>query len=144
MNELCRAEVFAFHRFLMKWYAGRDEPDELLFTEFTDVLTPDFTLITPYGRIVDRDELKQRVWDAYGAHAGATRPFRVWVERFSGRPLTDELHLCTYEEWQWVDARTRIRQTTALFEKSDQARSGVEWVHVHETWLTPSRGEDAP
>jgi len=139
MNELCHAEVFEFHRFLMKWYSGRDKPDKLTFTEFSDVLDKHFTLVTPYGRIVGREELLTRVWEAYGAHARAKGPFRVWVERFEGRPLTPEFHLCTYEEWQWVDARTRIRQTTAIFRKSEMARNGVEWVHVHETWLTPSK-----
>lgn len=139
MNELCHAEVFAFHRFLTKWYAGREQPDKLLFTEFTDVLDPEFVLVTPYGRIVKRDELVDRVWKAYGAHAKASRPFKVWVERFEGRPLSDELHLAMYEEWQWVDARTRVRQTSAIFRKSEQARNGVEWVHVHETWLAAAQ-----
>jgi hypothetical protein len=139
MNELCRAEVYAFHRFLTKWYAGRGQPDKLLFSEFTDVLDRDFALVTPYGRTIGRAELVDAVWRAYGAHASSARPFKVWVERFDGRILSDNLHLGTYEEWQWVDARTRVRQTTAIFRKSEQARHGVEWVHVHETWLVPSK-----
>ncbi len=139
MNELCHAEVFAFHRFLTRWYSGRDQPDKLLFTEFTDVLDPQFQLVTPFGRIVQRAELVDRVWKAYGAHASASRPFKVWVERFEGRTIADGLHLALYEEWQWVDARTRVRQTTALFRQSEQARNGVEWVHLHETWLASSK-----
>ena len=139
MNELCRAEVYAFHRFLTKWYAGRDQPDKLLFSEFTDVLDKDFVLISPFGRTITRAEVVDAVWRAYGAHAGSTRPFKVWVERFDGKPLSDTLHLGMYEEWQWVDARTRVRQTSVIFRKSEQARHGVEWVHVHETWLVPSK-----
>lgn len=137
MNELCHAEVFAFHRFLTHWYTAKEPQDKLLFTEFTDVLTTDFQLIGPDGRIHSRKELADRVWNAYGAHAKAARPFKVWVEEFKGRSLAPGLHLCTYEEWQWVDGRTRLRQTTALFRESEQARNGVEWVHVHETWMRP-------
>lgn len=142
MNELCHAEVFAFHRFLTHWYTAKEPQDKLLFTEFTDVLTSDFELVTPDGRIFNRKQLAERVWEAYGAHARAQRPFKVWVEEFRGRPLSPDLHLCTYEEWQWVDGRTRIRQTSAIFRKSDLARSGVEWVHVHETWMRPPPKED--
>ena len=135
MNELCRAEVFEFHRFLMKWYTDRDKPDKLLFTEFTDVLATDFRLVTPQGRIFTRPQLEKRVWDAYGVHAKDPVPFRVWVERFEGRPLGPDHHVVMYEEWQEVRGETRVRQSSAVFRKSDQSRNGVDWVHVHETWL---------
>ncbi len=135
MNELCRAEVYEFHRFLVKWFTGRERPDKLLFVEFSDVLAPDFRLVSPAGRIFTRTELEARVWEAYGAHGRDPNPFRVWVERFEGRPLGEGHHLVLYEEWQEVKGETKVRQSSAVFRKSEHARNGVDWVHVHETWL---------
>ncbi len=135
MNELCRAEVYDFHRFLMKWFTSTEVPSELEFVRFTDVLATDFQLVTPEARLLDKAELHTYVWKAHGAHARSDVPFRIWVENYSGRPIGEGLYLCMYEEWQDTNGVVKGRQSSAIFRPDDQTRNGVVWVHVHETWL---------
>ena len=62
-------------------------------------------------------------------------PFRIWIESFQPRLVAGNLALVTYEEWQEVEGRVTGRLSSALFREMETAPKGVEWLHVHETWL---------
>jgi hypothetical protein len=49
--------------------------------------------------------------------------------------------LATYEEWQVIEGETRGRLSTALFRNREGTPNGIEWVHLHETWMSDSKSE---
>jgi hypothetical protein len=80
----------------------------------------------------DRQTLLDRMRGAYGkSQAGA----RIWIEDFQLRSVHDGVAVVTYVEWQEVGGQKRGRLSTAVLRARDDARNGVEWLHVHETWL---------
>ena len=93
-----------------------------------------FEIISPNGGRMTRAEILNRVRGGHGADQG--KGFRVWIENYQSRPLTDGFLLVTYEEWQEQDGEKRGRVSTAVFRKSSDAPNGVVWLHVHETWLS--------
>ncbi|CAB1072082.1 hypothetical protein D1AOALGA4SA_1436 [Olavius algarvensis Delta 1 endosymbiont] len=77
------------------------------------------------------------VWQAHGVRAAS---FRIDIRHYTCRFVFASWCLLTYEEWQY-DCETTARVSRALFRRSS-SHPGVEWVHLHETWLP--RAEVAP
>ena len=59
----------------------------------------------------------------------------IWIENFNFRQISNELFLVTYEEWQKIDTDNKGRLSTAIFQKYENKFNGINWLHVHETWL---------
>ncbi|MHC4949005.1 MAG: DUF4440 domain-containing protein [Planctomycetota bacterium] len=128
----CRDEVEQLHAFFQAWFRGELPPDdEEAFARFADVLAPAFTMIDPAGRAGDRAATLAAVRSGHGAEPGMTIGIRDHRHRLSG----GDLSLVTYEEWQTRGGVTRGRVSSALFRANDATPNGVEWLHVHETWL---------
>ena len=68
--------------------------------------------------------------------------FRIWVENCHLRWRDDTACVGTYEEWQQSDGAQSACLSSILFRRYDVLRNGVEWVHLHETWLA-DHGPDA-
>ena len=132
MDELCATEIEELHHFFETWLTGRSEKNEGVFARCRDVMADGFELVNPSGRSTDRDTLCRRIFDAHGISG---EPLRIWTENYQGRMLGDRLHLTTYEEWQETGEQRRGRLATAIFRLKPDAPEGVEWIHVHETWL---------
>jgi len=140
MDERCRAEVEQLHAFFVGWLGGTIESDPGTFSRLDDVLAVEFEMISPDGELITREQMKAGLMPAYGVHAGLTRPFRIRITDYHGRSLSRDLHLATYEEWQLIDGETRGRLSTAVFRNRKGTPNGVEWVHLHETWMPKSNG----
>lgn len=95
----------------------------------------DFEIINPAGQSSSRDGIIARLKGAHGFQSAAAKPMRVWVDNVNSRPLSSGLYLVTYEEWQEVEGVTRGRLSTAIFSSKTGTPNGVQWRHVHETWL---------
>lgn len=79
--------------------------------------------------------------EAHGVHVDADPPLDVAVRNVRHRLSRDDLCLLTYQEWQrWGDEETG-RQSSVLFRERASAPNGVEWVHLHETWLSGEGAE---
>ena len=128
MDDRCRAEVEQLHFFFEGWMGGTLEADPETFRRLGDVLAPEFEMISPGGERTTRDELVAGLMPAHG-------PFRIRIANYRGRSLSKEMHLITYEEWQVIDGETRGRLSTALLRNRKGTPNGVEWVHLHETWM---------
>jgi hypothetical protein len=57
------------------------------------------------------------------------------VKEVAVRLLSPQLALTTYEEWQEIEGKVTARVSTAVFKQKANTPNGVEWLHVHETWL---------
>jgi hypothetical protein len=72
------------------------------------------------------------VYDAHGVHDDVTIETSAFEPRYVGR----ETCLGTYEEWQEVGEERTGRVASVLFRRAPETPNGVEWVHLHETWLS--------
>lgn len=135
MAQHCEKEVLELHQFFEDWFNGRLDNSEAEFARFDGVMAEDFEIINPEGQKSSRADIIARLQGAHGLQANATPPMRIWIENLRSRPAPGGAQLVTYEEWQETGAVTRGRLSSALFSPSAQAPNGVQWHHVHETWL---------
>jgi hypothetical protein len=131
-------EVEALHVFFVAWLGGTAERTEAGFAP-ARALSADLTFIGPEGEMADGPGLVSRLKDAHGRFADSEPPFSIRIANARARPLSDDLCLVTYEEWQELRGETNGRISSALMRRNANAPNGVEWVHVQETWL-PGHG----
>ncbi len=129
------AEVEALHAFFEAWFLGRIGDDDASFARLGRSLAEDFTMITPDGAAVDRALVLDQLRTMHGVHAGGSPPFRIEIREARARPLGAHACLVTYEEWQTIEGVGNRRASTALLARRANARDGLSWLHVHETWL---------
>ncbi len=140
VHDACRREIEDLHAFFEDWFAGRPARDGEAFGRVEAALAEGFQLVGPDGVRHVRDELLAGLRAAHGTRAGG---FRIWTRAARSRPLAEGLHLAVYEEWQELAGVERGRLSTALFREREDGPNGVEWLHVHETWL-PDAAKAAP
>ena len=134
MEERCRREIVDLHQFFEDWFNGKIAPDSDAAGRLDEALAPKFEMVAPEGRVVSREEVVHSVRDAHGRDA-ADGGMRIRIENVRCRPLVDAIWLCLYEEWQTRGGTDRGRRSTAVLRRAEHASHGVEWVHLHETWL---------
>ncbi len=136
MKARAQAEVPELHRFFQDWFNGDLFETDDAFARFDDVVAPSFHMVSPDARVMDRDTIIARV---RAGHASAQSPpgrrMKIWIENHHVRWLNSDLVLVTYEEWQSGNGETRGRISTALLRNASSKPNGLEWLHVHETWL---------
>jgi hypothetical protein len=127
----CENEVNDLHDFFVNWMGASVDREDVIFERFTGTLSDGFTLISPSGEITERDALVPELEASY-----ASRPeFKIWIKNCQCKFVSDNHCLITYEEWQDIGGAGSSRLSTALFARRDNTPNGVEWLHVHETWL---------
>ena len=109
------------------------------FGRFADVLADGFALINPRGAITERRPLLRELEAAYGVHGADDIQFRIEIKNFRHRHTQGVLCLVTYEEWQQLSGAATGRLSSAWFRARSDTPHGVEWLHVHESWLPEGR-----
>ena len=127
----CRAEVLELHRFFQGWFRGGLADTEEVFARFADVIARDFVMVTTRAGVMTRVPLLDGVRQVHGKDPAA----QIRIENFTGREVGPGLFQATYEEWQGEGATRRGRRSSALFRRREGLAQGVEWLHLHETWL---------
>lgn len=131
MEANCRNEVIQLHHFFEEWLGGTLAKTRANYERLTAVMNSDFQIISPDGQVTACEPLLADLWQAHH-----TRPdFSLWAKEVTVRPLSAQLALVTYEEWQEIEAKVTARVSTAVFRQKGNTPNGVEWLHVHETWL---------
>ncbi len=133
MNQRFEAEIREFHDALTDWFTGGSPRTEAGYAGLADVVPADFVLISPAGVVTEGTPLMARMEGAHGVHSGV--PFSIRIENCRLRVSQAPYCLGTYEEWQERDGVTTARLSTALFRTNAGLRHGLEWLHLHETWL---------
>jgi hypothetical protein len=128
----CHKEVNELHRFFEQWFKGLLDNTDAVYRRLEDVLGEGFEIISPGGSSTSREEL---VGLLRGVHGTQQQSYRIWIENFRGRVLSDRIVLACYEEWQQAEDGRRGRLSSAVFSRSEHAPNRVQWLHVHETWL---------
>lgn len=125
------AEVRRLHDVIEAWFLA--ETDDL--APFSDALADEFHIVSPSGVTRSKTDIVASMADARGRYADATPPFEVRIENATVRVEAGASWLVTYEEHQRVDGDWEVRTSSVLLRERADAPAGIEWVHLHETWL---------
>ena len=136
MQAQCQREVVELHGFLVHWMAGAVPRSAAAFARFSDVLADGFALISPRGEITERRPLLRELEAAHAVYRAEDPNFRVEVREFRHRRTEGPWCLVTYQEWQHLSGTAIGRLSSAWFRARSDTPHGVEWLHVHETWLS--------
>ncbi len=135
METICRTEITELHHFFVEWMTGALPRTAEAFARAADVLADDMTMINPEGEVMACAALLGAIETAHGAFTPPEQTFRIWIKNYDCRFVSGDLCLATYEEWQDRTGEVKGRLSTVLFRRRDGLPNGVEWLHVHETWL---------
>lgn len=134
MLELCPREITQLHQFFQSWFNGEIDDTDDQYDRLEHVLASEFVLITPEGMENERSRLIRGLRSAHGGNRD--NPVKIWVEDIRCRHHEGNVAVFTYHEWQEKKGDKKGRLSTVLFRRKDEIPEGVEWLHVHETWLT--------
>jgi hypothetical protein len=120
-------EVIQAHIAIEQWLA--EERDESELEQLLMRFSPQFSMISPLGRVLDFEALNELFLLAGGRKLG----FRIELSELRGVALYDDGAVVSYREQQ-TDATGlhSDRRSSVVFEK--QADGKVVWRHLHETF----------
>ncbi|MHC8342215.1 DUF4440 domain-containing protein [Pseudomonas sp. RT6P73] len=120
-------EVIQAHVAIEQWLA--EDQDESALERLLTRFSPQFSMISPLGRVLDFAALNELFLRAGGRKLG----FRIELSELRGTALYDGGAVVSYREQQ-TDATGlhSDRRSTVVFEK--QASGSVIWRHLHETF----------
>jgi hypothetical protein len=127
----CRREIEELHEFFEGWLSGRLPKTEEAFERVEKVLASDSRLIHPSGEFRTREEILSGLRQAHGSQPSLTIEIREPMLLRSA----EETALAIYEEWQTSEDGTDGRISTVQFGRDENLPNGLQWQHVHETWL---------
>jgi hypothetical protein len=127
----CVAEIDTLHRVIGDWLTGRSERSATVFAAFADAHVAGFTMVTPDGSLVRRDEVLGGFEGAHGTAAALSiQIVDVEVVHADVRSV-----VATYEEWQDGPGGRNGRRSTVLLDRDAAAPHGLRSRHLHETWI---------
>ena len=135
MESRCEKEIIELHRFFVEWMTAELPRTDPAFARAADVLADGITMITPEAEVMGCEPLLGAIKAAHGAFTPPDQTFRIWIKNYDCRFVSGDLCLATYEEWQDRSGVVKGRLSSVLFGPREGAPNGVEWLHVHETWL---------
>lgn len=133
MEHRCRREVEELHGFFVEWFNGAVPETDETFARAASAIADDFELVSPRGSRDDRDSILKEIRGAHGGRAG--QGFSMVIEDFRVKLAEPPLCIVTYVERHHSDEQSTARLSTAVFRERSDAPEGVEWIHLHETWL---------
>ncbi len=83
--------------------------------------------------MLDRQPIIEAIRGAHGRWQET--PGRIRIENYRFRQAAGGLALATYEEWHDFPDETIGRLSSVLFGPNDAAPNGIEWLHLHESWI---------
>ncbi|MFW9778021.1 MAG: hypothetical protein ACFFE8_04140 [Candidatus Heimdallarchaeota archaeon] len=134
MDPIAR-EIRELHDFFVKWYNGQIPRSKVGFSRLEEAIADDFVLLSPNGQINSRKQVIDHIYSAYGSHKKDTTPFQIRIENITIQPISSSFFIAMYEEWHDSNRIHPGRISTALFHINPNLANGVEWIHLHETWI---------
>ncbi|QKD05039.1 DUF4440 domain-containing protein [Mesorhizobium loti] len=125
------AEVVDLHRFFVDWFVPA-RADTVDFDRFEHVMGEDLGMVTPDGIVLDRAEVVDHV---RSSRASCDDSFTISIEDIRPGWQSADTIVVFYVEAQLRGGKHSRRQSSAVFTTSSSAPNGVEWRHLHETWL---------
>ncbi|MER9653804.1 hypothetical protein NKJ26_09830 [Mesorhizobium sp. M0152] len=130
------AEVIDLHRFFVGWFVAA-RADEVDFSRFERAMGEGFAMVAPDGQVLDRAAVVDHV---RSSRATCDDGFAIAIEDIRPGWQSADTIVVFYVEAQLRAGRHSRRQSSAVFTISSSAPNGVEWRHLHETWLQMPEG----
>ena len=134
LSERAELETVELHDFLADWFTGRLPQTQEAFARFDDAIAQDFVIVSPNGSVAERSSIVGAVYDDWGRWKGDDSA-AIEVKNARFRHRGKGLSVVTYEEWQTTKNGTVVRLSSVVLRNNKKAPLGVEWVHLHETWM---------
>jgi hypothetical protein len=131
LRDRCAAQIRDLHRVIEDWLGGRVPRTHSAFAAFADAHAPGFTMVTPDGALLGRDQLLPGFEGAYATAPG----LRISISGVALVHAAGGAAVVTYEEWQDGPAGRTGRRSTVLLEGHAGAPHGLRSRHLHETWI---------
>ncbi|WP_159812207.1 DUF4440 domain-containing protein [Pseudomonas sp. 18058] len=120
-------EVNQAHEAIERWFAveGDDAELERLLARFS----PEFSMVSPLGRVLDFEALS----GLFRMAGGKKRGFKIELSELCGIALHERGAMVSYREQQTDASGLHTdRRSTVVFEKPESGR--VIWRHLQETF----------
>lgn len=124
------AEIRDLHVFFQEWLGGSCPATPEAFAPLEAALAPEFSMVAPTGRRLDRAAVVEWLRDAHGQRGAG---FRIWIEAVGEIARGPGFIAMTYDERQSLAEGDTRRRATALLRP---AGGRLVWVLVHETWAS--------
>lgn len=122
------ADIRDLHVFFQQWLGGILPATPEAFAPLEAALAPEFSMVAPTGRRLDRAAV---IGWLQGAHGQRGADFRIWIEEVSEIARGPGFIAMAYDECQSLAGGDTRRRATALLRP---AGGRLVWVLVHETW----------
>jgi hypothetical protein len=126
-----RDEVVSLHEFFVAWY-DKATADTTDFDRFDKVIGPGMKMVPPSGDMLERDAVVSYVRNNRATFHG---DYAIEIADVQPAWEAEGVIVVTYVEKQQRRGVKTARRASALFVESSSAPNGVEWRHLHETWM---------
>ncbi|MGX9117422.1 DUF4440 domain-containing protein [Mesorhizobium sp. BHbsci] len=130
------AEIVDLHRFFVDWF-DRASADRVDFSRFERVMGDGFCMVAPSGQVLDRKAVLDHI---KASRATCDGDFAISIEDIRAGWQAGDTIVISYVEAQQRAGKHSRRRSSAVFTTSSSAPNGVEWRHLHETWLQMPEG----
>jgi len=134
-TNLYENEIVRLHDFFVAWFTAELPNTAAAFTQFSGAMASDFCIISPSGTASSYSEITANLRNAHGRMPH----IRIWIENVTIQQQHGNITIATYEEWQERAGNATSRLSTVIFKEDEQAPHRLRWLHVHETWFTPTQ-----
>lgn len=124
-------EIRELHAFFQGWIGGELDRSPETFRRLEDALADDFTFVTTAGEVLERPAIVEGVRSSHASSSDLR--IRIRDPRLL-RESAGQL-VAVYQELQEAAGGRTGRVSTVVFRRSEAAPNGLEWLHVHETWI---------
>ncbi len=128
----CEEEIVGLHRFFQAWFHGEFSDRDRGFQRFACVMDPGFVIVSPRGTATGLDALSTGLRGAFGSWKSGES---IEISEVALRHAHADLALLTYVETHRLRDSETARLSTALMRHREATPNGVQWLHVHETWM---------
>ena len=131
----CQKEIERLHSFFVEWFLGAVPKARREFAQrAAGKFSLGFHVISPAGGLMAYDDLCSGLYDAWGSRRNCGG-FDIKTQNCVALWVKGRACLMRYEEWQHNGDEETLRVCTALFRMHSSRHAGVEWVHLHETFV---------
>ena len=131
----CQVEIERLHSFFVEWFLGAVPKTRREFAQrAAGKFSLGFHVISPRGDLMAYDDLCSGLYDAWGSRRNCGG-FDIKTQNCVALWVKGRACLMRYEEWQHNGDEETLRVCTALFRMHSSRNAGVEWVHLHETFV---------
>ncbi|HEX2526324.1 MAG TPA: hypothetical protein VHL31_08470 [Geminicoccus sp.] len=124
-------EIVEFHEFFTSWLGSGNGS----LTRAEAALAADFQMVDPSGHLLGRADVLTGLKSARGRF-GPT--FRIEIANIQAVAIDAAHVMAIYVERQLHGDAMTQRRSSALLKTDHRAPQGFVWVHLQETWISPT------